>query len=93
MLEPATITFLGLGRMGHGDQGGHSGLKTLQASRFSAEDLEGYIEKSLSHLQVFAIDLFCLHCDDPRVPVEVARGRIRYFVTLSRDEIIYLEAS
>lgn len=76
------------GRIVVATKGGHPDLATPQVSRLSAKDLAGDIEKSLSHLQVDAIDVFWLHRDNPEVPVAdilgalnqaVERGYIRYF--------------
>ncbi len=68
-------------------KGAHPELSTMDIPRMSPEEITGDVEASLSHLQVETIDLYYLHRDDPRRPVEeimetlqtqVVAGKIRY---------------
>ncbi|MFN8445795.1 MAG: aldo/keto reductase [Caldilineaceae bacterium] len=71
-----------------GTKGAHPELKTMHISRLSNADIDHDIKASLRHLQTDVIDLYWLHRDDTRRPVEeiidtlnrhVQAGRLRYF--------------
>ncbi len=68
-------------------KGAHPELSSMQVSRLSRDDITHDVESSLTHLQTDRIDLYWLHRDDPRRPVEdiidslhslVRAGKIRY---------------
>ncbi|MEK3725590.1 aldo/keto reductase [Paenibacillus sp. FSL H8-0034] len=80
-------------------KGGHPLLDTPLVSRLSAAEIEQDIVGSLQRLGTDYIDLYYLHRDDPRIPVEtlidilethVRQGHIRYYAcsnwTLERLE-------
>jgi aryl-alcohol dehydrogenase-like predicted oxidoreductase len=69
-------------------KGCHPYLDSMHIPRLSRADIESDVNASLSHLQTDWIDLYWLHRDDPRQPVEaviqalndqVRAGKIRYF--------------
>lgn len=69
-------------------KGAHPELKTMHIARLSDADIDHDIKASLRHLQTDVIDLYWLHRDDIRRPVEeiidtlnrhVQAGRLRYF--------------
>lgn len=69
-------------------KGAHPDLATMHISRLSRQEIESDLNASLQHLQTDYIDLYWLHRDDPRRPVEeiletlhdqVLAGKIRYF--------------
>jgi len=69
-------------------KGGHPPLTDMYNPLLSKEDVEEHLDESLTALGVDCIDLYYLHRDDPKVPVEyiidylcefVGKGKIRYF--------------
>lgn len=69
-------------------KGGHPPLNDMRAGRLGRADLEADLNASLTHLQTDVIDLYWLHRDDVRRPVEeivevlndqVQAGKIRAF--------------
>jgi aryl-alcohol dehydrogenase-like predicted oxidoreductase len=71
-----------------GTKGAHPPLSDMSVSRVTARDIRDDIEESLRRLRTDYIDIYYLHRDDIRVPVEeildilngfVAAGSIRYF--------------
>lgn len=53
-----------------GTKGAHPELKTMHLSRLSDADIDHDIQASLRHLRTDMIDLYWLHRDDTRRPVE-----------------------
>lgn len=51
-------------------KGAHPDLATMQQPRLAPQEIAADLEQSLRHLQVEVIDLYWLHRDDPRRPVE-----------------------
>ncbi len=71
-----------------GTKGGHPNLAAMHISRLSREEVASDLEESLRALQTDYIDLYWLHRDDEKLPVEyildymngfVKEGKIRYF--------------
>lgn len=69
-------------------KGAHPDLSTMHISRLSRSEIERDLNDSLQNLQTDVIDLYWLHRDDPRHPIEdilgtlndqVKVGKIRYF--------------
>lgn len=69
-------------------KGAHPEMTTMHISRMTPADIVGDLDASLRNLQVDTIDLYYLHRDDPRRPVEetietleeqVRLGKIRTF--------------
>ncbi len=71
-----------------GTKGAHPDLEAMNVPRLSSQEIRSDVEASLLHLGVDRIDLYWLHRDDTRRPVEeilgtmgglVRAGKIRYF--------------
>ena len=71
-----------------GTKGAHPDLKTMHISRMSEREIAADIDESLRCLRTDRIDLYWLHRDDEKIPVEaildimekfVRRGKIRYY--------------
>lgn len=69
-------------------KGGHPLLDKPERRRITEEDIRTDLEGSLRRLQTDYIDIYYLHRDDPRIPVEtivdlleahVRKGNIRYY--------------
>jgi aryl-alcohol dehydrogenase-like predicted oxidoreductase len=69
-------------------KGGHPDLNLLHVPRISKGNIIHDLHESLRHLQTDYIDLYWLHRDDPKVPVEeilmtleeqVQSGKIKYY--------------
>ena len=68
-------------------KGSHPDFATMDVHRLSKEDIEGDIEKSLTHLGTDYVDIYWLHRDSEALPVDgimdtlgglVKAGKIRY---------------
>ncbi len=71
-------------------KGAHPELSSMQVSRMAPADIRHDVDTSLKNLQTEIIDLYWLHRDDPKRPVEVIidtlneqvkAGKIRHFGT------------
>jgi aryl-alcohol dehydrogenase-like predicted oxidoreductase len=69
-------------------KGAHPELNSMHIGRMSPDEIRSDLEASLRHLQTDVIDLYWLHRDDTRRPLEetidvlneqVSAGKIRYF--------------